>query len=372
MQKVLLIALIAFSCSLTALSQTQPDTNKEASRAYLEADRSLNEVYQKILEKNRAKGKFLKNLRNVQRAWINYRDAEFTLKYPETVIHDHGTKITDSQAAYLTKLTEERTKILQELLNRHSGGTITYANGYTIHTFTVSGTFSCLESGLVEVLVVAGGGGGGGTIRGGGGGGGVIYNASYFTSGDIAVTVGAGGLAGTAGETSGFHGENSSFGSLTAIGGGSGDAGSGGSGGGANRGQTVGGAGTVGQGNEGGGGLAVDNTCGGGGGAGAAGGPGNLLAGGDGGNGLCFSISGSSVYYAGGGGGGARVGDGRTAGTGGIGGGGNGGVITNGTSGVTNSGGGGGAGGFGGGGFEGYRSGGNGGSGIVIVRYPVK
>jgi hypothetical protein len=51
-----------------------------------------------------------------------------------------------------------------------TGGTITTVNGYTIHTFTSSGSFVVSGAGDVEVLVVAGGGGGGGNHGGGGGG----------------------------------------------------------------------------------------------------------------------------------------------------------------------------------------------------------
>jgi hypothetical protein len=56
-----------------------------------------------------------------------------------------------------------------------TGGTITEANGFFIHTFTASGTFTPLVNITgVQYLVIAGGGGGGGggsTNAGGGGGG---------------------------------------------------------------------------------------------------------------------------------------------------------------------------------------------------------
>ena len=59
-----------------------------------------------------------------------------------------------------------------------TGGTITTAGGYRIHTFTAVGTstFTADESGPVEYLVIAGGGGGGtqGGEGGGGGAGGSI------------------------------------------------------------------------------------------------------------------------------------------------------------------------------------------------------
>jgi hypothetical protein len=241
----------------------------------------------------------------------------------------------------------------------------------------------------VEVLVVAGGGSGGGyggnDGAGGGGAGGLIYNSNFaVTPGSaLTVTVGAGG-AGVGGATPGNNGENSIFGSLTAIGGGGGGtegaAGTregrpGGSGGGAGGyGVKSGGAGTSGQGFKGG-----DCTAPGDGGGGGAGGEGSNGLTGNGGPGLGFNISGTFTHYAGGGGasGDRRNSRGSSGGTGGIGGGGNGQSADIGSSlpanynGTANTGG-------GGGGAAGsnathgagttYTSG-AGGSGIVIVRY---
>ena len=234
----------------------------------------------------------------------------------------------------------------------------------------------------VEVLVVAGGGGGGFDFGGGGGAGGLIYNSAYqlTNAAAITVTVGAGGSGGPpAGQST--NGNNSVFGSLTAIGGGGGANGSGayaygpvkngGSGGGAggwvSSERTIFGLGTAGQGFNGG--IGDPNTtsgaAGGGGGAGQTGQNANGSTAGNGGNGNAYSISGTSTYYAGGGGGGTYPNP--PGGTGGLGGGGNGagGINVNGFAATANTGGGGGGNSGGGGG-----SGGNGGSGIVIVRYP--
>jgi hypothetical protein len=71
-----------------------------------------------------------------------------------------------------------------------TGGTITTAGGYRIHTFTTVGTstFAYTFSGgsvngatvsfPIEYLLAAGGGGSGGAHSGGGGGGGIVYAAS--------------------------------------------------------------------------------------------------------------------------------------------------------------------------------------------------
>lgn len=245
-----------------------------------------------------------------------------------------------------------------------TGGTVTTSGGYTIHTFTGSGTFTANQGLTVEALVVAGGGGGGGGListmnGGGGGGGGVLYSSALgLTAGSYAVTVGAGGNSGT-------NGGNSSFASLTAVGGGHGahsayaaPGASGGSGGGEGTSQGGGaGAGTSGQGNAGAAGAGGPNYEGGGGG-------GSLYAGGGyyGGWGAEYSISGTATRYGGGGGGGTNA---STGGPGGLGGGGNGGGASGaqGANGVANTGGG------GGGSAQWSSTGGAGGSGIVIVRY---
>lgn len=245
----------------------------------------------------------------------------------------------------------------------------------------------------VEYLVVAGGGAGGYDRGSGGGAGGYRSSISGESSGggasaelplivsrstNYSVTIGAGGATVT-GYSVFNNGVNSSFATITSIGGGAGtnqgtNAFSGGSGGGCESVQNAtkpGGAGTVGQGYAGGGDLVnVYHGTGGGGGAGAIGGaPGaNNGTGGNGGIGVASSVTGSSVYRAGGGGGGAAMDFNapRAGGSGGTGGGGAGGNTNgqSGTAGTVNTGGGG-----GGGANISQGNGGAGGSGVVILRY---
>ena len=258
-----------------------------------------------------------------------------------------------------------------------TGGTVTEAGGYRIHTFTTVGdsAITFTTGGTVEYLVVAGGGQGGtGQYNGGGGGAGGFRTAAGFTvtAQSYTVTVGAGGSGNTEG-SKGASGGNSVFGPITSIGGGGGGShnnptgASGGSGGGGSQGSASGGSGTSGQGYAGGG-LCYALGAGGGGASavGASSSPPN------GGAGAASSIFGTSIYYAGGGGGGGRQVYSIAQGIGGNGGGGNGGLATggNGYPGTANTGGGG-----GGVGSDAdnatTRMGGAGGSGIVIIRYPI-
>ena len=206
-----------------------------------------------------------------------------------------------------TSVTEEyRSSAWKTLSNVTTvgGGTETTSGGYTIHTFTSSGTFTVEGSAKtgVDYLVVAGGGGGGSTRAGGGGGGGMV-NATNQTIGvgTHTITIGAGGAGNTGTSGEGTQGGNTIFGSIqTCIGGGYGGGegvagGVGGSGGGGSDGGG-GGGGTSGQGNNGG---ASDGSSGGGGGGGKggvgeAGGTDGSQQGGDGGAGLTLDYRGSN------------------------------------------------------------------------------
>tara|TARA_S200000501_G_scaffold79062_1_gene70831 strand:- start:358 stop:2028 length:1671 start_codon:yes stop_codon:yes gene_type:complete len=264
-----------------------------------------------------------------------------------------------------------------------SGGTVTTSGGYTIHTFTSSGTLTVAGQAKngVDYLLVAGGGGGGDTRAGGGGAGGMTATTgASIPVGTYTITVGAGGAGGTS-SSDGTDGGSSSFGSISSVVGGGGGGGqqrvgrSGGSGGGGSD-SRAGGAGTSGQGNNGGG-SSGSSGGGGGGGKGSVGNNGDTdssnnfvdnNSGGNGGNGASNSYSGSNVSYAGGGGGGSR--DDGPYGAG-VHGGGNGGRNNSNVaqSGTTNLGGGGGGGARLHGSAGSTYNGAAGGSGIVIIRY---
>ena len=76
-----------------------------------------------------------------------------------------------------------------------TGGTITNAGGYKIHTFTGAGTdtFTVTGTGTIEYMVIGGGGGGGTDMGGGGGAGGYLAGTTTFSSGSYTITKGAAG-----------------------------------------------------------------------------------------------------------------------------------------------------------------------------------
>ncbi len=268
---------------------------------------------------------------------------------------------------------------------------------YRMHKFTEVGSDSFIVISnpigtTIDVLVVAGGGGGGSWVGGGGGAGGLLYEENLSViPGSVSITIGAGGIGslnpgGYSGMPNGSRGGDSSFGDITAIGGGMGashtqnntsDWMDGGSGGGnSGEAQAVQGMGVVGQGNNGGIGHGNNPwSTGGGGGAGEAGQDrvnGDIS--GNGGDGLYFGDKfgddlGDEGWFAGGGGGGKHD-AGGSAGAGGKGGGSGGLIATTAKAPNAQSNTGGGGGGSGNSG--GSRSeGGDGGSGVVLIRYRI-
>jgi hypothetical protein len=187
-----------------------------------------------------------------------------------------------------------------------SGGTVSVDGLYTVRTFEESGTLTVSGGTLtnVECLLIAGGGRASlpdGSYVAGGGAGGVVQNTINLNTGSYSVVVGD-------------PGNNSSFLTMTAIGGGVGgcyangtQGGSGGGGGVAgtthiNFENFVGGPGLQGfpGGNPFAGGYPGSGP-GGGGGAGGSGGAGIDSIGGAGGRGLASAITGNTLYYAAGG-----------------------------------------------------------------------
>ncbi len=163
-----------------------------------------------------------------------------------------------------------------------SGGTVTTVDGFKIHTFTTSGTFtpSLTKEGKIEYLVV-GAGGAGSTYspQGGGGGGGGDVKTGFMTiakgTAPITVTVGSGASG---------NGTPSSFSTITANGGSGGSGRSGGA-----SGSGFAGGGPSDGGGAGGGARSTEIA------------PRGNNIGGFGGRGLGSSISGSYKEYGGGG-----------------------------------------------------------------------
>ena len=125
MKYIILILLFSSVTSIT-FAQTQSEMNLEADVNYKKADQALNATYQKVLKEHAANKLFIKNLKQSQRIWIQFRDAEMLTKYPlsKTDPSAYGSAHPMCRALYLTKLTKERTEKLQVWLTKFEEGDV--------------------------------------------------------------------------------------------------------------------------------------------------------------------------------------------------------------------------------------------------------
>ncbi|WP_295446594.1 lysozyme inhibitor LprI family protein [uncultured Thiodictyon sp.] len=122
MRALLLCAVLLLAPTATLVAQTQFEMNQGSSEEYQSADRKLTTAYQRILRKYAKNPVFLKNLKSAQRRWIQWRDAELAMKFPERETGFYGSMLPMCQAGYLTELTVTRTKQLEAWLKPSAEG----------------------------------------------------------------------------------------------------------------------------------------------------------------------------------------------------------------------------------------------------------
>jgi uncharacterized protein YecT (DUF1311 family) len=102
-------------------ASTQLELNACAQQRLDAADKKLNEVYQAVLRKEANDKTFIKKLRESQRAWIAYRDAELEATFAceeENPRICWGSMLPMCQAAYQAALTRQRTERLKKYLEQ--------------------------------------------------------------------------------------------------------------------------------------------------------------------------------------------------------------------------------------------------------------
>jgi uncharacterized protein YecT (DUF1311 family) len=94
---------------------TQTEMNACADQDYIAADKMLNEVYQEILREYADDPAFLDRLRDAQRAWLLFRDAQVAALFPhqDEAQAYYGSLFPMCKASWLTELTQQRTEQLR-------------------------------------------------------------------------------------------------------------------------------------------------------------------------------------------------------------------------------------------------------------------
>ena len=118
---------ILFSIFLTAFadcafSQTQLELNQQENAKFQKADKELNEIYHKIQKEYTEDPAFIRNLTASQMTWLQFRDAEMKMKYPDS--SQYGSVLPMCWSIYLTNLTQERIKTLKTWIDGIEEGDI--------------------------------------------------------------------------------------------------------------------------------------------------------------------------------------------------------------------------------------------------------
>ena len=115
--KRLIIGIFLFINSHIVLGQTQAEMNQSAIDEYRQVDKRLNNIYSQILKEYRADTAFINNMKNAQRLWVQFRDAEMKMMYPDREPGYYGSIQPLCWYEYKKELTEERIKKLKQWLD---------------------------------------------------------------------------------------------------------------------------------------------------------------------------------------------------------------------------------------------------------------
>jgi uncharacterized protein YecT (DUF1311 family) len=108
------------------IDYTQAEAKENVYMIYKKANKKLNDVYQQVLAKYKSNRLFIKNMRTAERLWIKFRDAEIAVKFSRQDLKNTDSVLSIAKIVYLTHLTEERTKILQNIFEPTKIGLIAF------------------------------------------------------------------------------------------------------------------------------------------------------------------------------------------------------------------------------------------------------
>jgi uncharacterized protein YecT (DUF1311 family) len=100
---------------------TQQEMTACAYDAFKKSDRKLNETWQALLWKERGDSNYIEKLREAQKAWMAFRDAEVAARFAceqQDMQRCWGSMYGTSLNYFKKKLTDERQARLQEMLEK--------------------------------------------------------------------------------------------------------------------------------------------------------------------------------------------------------------------------------------------------------------
>lgn len=115
MKKIILISILGVMF-FSLFGQTQVDLKNKAKSEYEKTDKELNQVYQKILQDYKSDTVFVKSMKEAQRQWVKFRDAQVRMKYPPYKDANESV-LPMCRNYYLKELTTNRIKELKQWID---------------------------------------------------------------------------------------------------------------------------------------------------------------------------------------------------------------------------------------------------------------
>jgi len=115
MKKIILVSILGVMV-FSLFGQTQVELNNKAKSDYEKTDKELNQVYQKILQDYKSDTVFVKSMKEAQRQWVKFRDAQVKMKYPPYKDSDESV-LPMCRNYYLKELTTNRIKELKHWID---------------------------------------------------------------------------------------------------------------------------------------------------------------------------------------------------------------------------------------------------------------
>jgi uncharacterized protein YecT (DUF1311 family) len=115
MKRIILLNVLVLIASFS-IAQSQAELNEEAKNKYKTADMELNRVYNMIVKEYKSDSTFIKNLKKSQKLWVQFREAEMIVKFPDRQWGYYGNVQPMCWLLYKEELTKERITTLKAWL----------------------------------------------------------------------------------------------------------------------------------------------------------------------------------------------------------------------------------------------------------------
>ena len=116
MKRIISINVLILIASFS-FAQNQVELNKDANNQFEKADKELNKIYNTILKSYRSDTVFIKNLKRSQKLWVQLRDVEMIVKFPDREHKYYGSVQPMCWSLYKAELTTRRLSELKLWVN---------------------------------------------------------------------------------------------------------------------------------------------------------------------------------------------------------------------------------------------------------------